>query len=843
MLRDTTPKQKTSSVRRSLRYIGLHQDTSADQPQGDFQEPDFCLLSLRRLPLFRHSGVLSLLSIHDPVRLITGREYDALPSTFTLPVVGELHSGMMKSDIMLERALTSIHSAAREIVEDIKHGAGENYGAEKLSELCKLLPDREEEKRLRSFQGERSCLEEPDLFMLLLVQLPSFRLRLDAMILKEEFDPAVTSLHTATRCLREAAIELRSCSELHSILRLVLRAGNYMNAGSYAGNAAGFRIASLLKLADTKANKPGMNLLHFVAMEVVKKDQSLLTFPCKLAHIAEASRFSEEVVQEDLSRLHSQLVALQANIQAEPDIQQQTQNFTEAAEEKLREMDLEVEALRSDSQALVDFFCEDESSFKLEEACRVFHNFCLRFQKAVQENAERKLKEQRRAEREREIAEKRRSIATCTGLELGQGSDELEHTLERTLSSALQRRVSQRYSQHSNIDASLKRLSTDASTDITHSQQRQTVEGVHSQHGSIDVVLHAEKTCANVEGGQEHSPDAQSCLLATDLSDGLLTQPADTPAPPGSAQLLRLVSERMLVRPAGPVSPQRTSPVPPAAGKINRQPNSSEPQELPRVIQGASLPATGKERMYSRVGETLECLTLVRGLRSYESLTVPVQRAPPSHCSKWRKEREAGEKDGAGPLQGKDDSRAGKDSARGSRKGPAPRTGTPTSAGAPRVRTKPDPPSPEETSARASRLPVTRSTSARPTTNLRPTSTQPQIKRANSMGDKGHAVAEQAAKASRHLSEDTKQEKEKASVTPFLRGSPMRLSRRVAPNAESSTRTPLSPSSTTAKTIRASVIAAAAVKAAKASESGNPRTQGSRLSGPKVARPSAQPMW
>lgn len=36
--------------------------------------------------------------------------------------------------------------------------------------------------------------------------------------------------------------------------------------GGYSGNAAGFRISSLLKLADTKANKPGMNLLHFVAM-------------------------------------------------------------------------------------------------------------------------------------------------------------------------------------------------------------------------------------------------------------------------------------------------------------------------------------------------------------------------------------------------------------------------------------------------------------------------------------------------------------------------------------------------------------------------------------------------
>lgn len=33
----------------------------------------------------------------------------------------------------------------------------------------------------------------------------SFRLRLDAMILQQEFDPAVTSLCVAARCLREAA--------------------------------------------------------------------------------------------------------------------------------------------------------------------------------------------------------------------------------------------------------------------------------------------------------------------------------------------------------------------------------------------------------------------------------------------------------------------------------------------------------------------------------------------------------------------------------------------------------------------------------------------------------------
>ena len=34
--------------------------------------------------------------------------------------------------------------------------------------------------------------------------------------------------------------------------------------GSFAGNAEGFKIGSLTKLTDTRANKPRMNLLHFV---------------------------------------------------------------------------------------------------------------------------------------------------------------------------------------------------------------------------------------------------------------------------------------------------------------------------------------------------------------------------------------------------------------------------------------------------------------------------------------------------------------------------------------------------------------------------------------------------
>lgn len=56
----------------------------------------------------------------------------------------------------------------------------------------------------------------------------------------------------------------------------------------------------------------------------------------------------------------------------------------QVAEERLKEAEDEVEGMRMSSQAMVEFFCEDDSTFKLEEACMVFNLFCHRFQKAVQ---------------------------------------------------------------------------------------------------------------------------------------------------------------------------------------------------------------------------------------------------------------------------------------------------------------------------------------------------------------------------------------------------------------------------------------------------------------------------
>ncbi|XP_014052470.2 FH2 domain-containing protein 1 isoform X1 [Salmo salar] len=514
-------------------------------------------------------------------------------------------------------------SAVREIVEDIRQGSGQHYGSEMLSELFKMLPETEEERRLRAYRGEHSHLEDPDLFMLLLVEVPSYRLRLDAMILQQEFDPALSSLCVSARCLVSAATELLSCPELHSILRLVLRAGNYMNAGGYAGNAAGFRIASLLKLADTKANKPGMNLLHYVAMEAVRKDPTLLSFPLKLSHVGLASRLSVDVVQGDLSQLCSRLTGLERRIQTEPVLQQQMKSFLQSAEGRLEEAEVEVEALLQVQQDLLDFFCEDDVTFKLEEACSIFYSFNIRFQKAVEENAKRELQEQKRAERERlerdrDRTVRRRSIATYSALEVGlrdTQQEDLESTLERSLYHTSQSRHNVR-----SPDSRLRAMSPTLHNLLENINDDDTTE-----------------SCDTPPPTLAHSPPPpktkhQQSVSAppSDPTNSMSAKPAQETTPPVDSPQSPLESADLLRRVASKVVNQQCSLQEMSDPEKQHDTASAHP-----TTKGQSQKPGEWERLYSCMGDTVVCHTLVTGLCSYKILSPTQPWEEPtegSHC-------------------------------------------------------------------------------------------------------------------------------------------------------------------------------------------------------------------
>lgn len=53
----------------------------------------------------------------------------------------------------------------------------------------------------------------------------------------------------------------------------------------------------------------------------------------------------------------------------------------------LKELEHQERELRKEGNALIDFFCEDKETMKLDECFQIFRDFCVRFNKAVKVKA------------------------------------------------------------------------------------------------------------------------------------------------------------------------------------------------------------------------------------------------------------------------------------------------------------------------------------------------------------------------------------------------------------------------------------------------------------------------
>ncbi|XP_055043490.2 uncharacterized protein [Misgurnus anguillicaudatus] len=334
-----------------------------------------------------------------------------------------------KRNMNISIFLKHLKKSGEDLLEDLLHGTlHETYSEESLRSLLKLLPEDEEVRSLQMFSGDPKDLTTADGFMYRLIHVPRYELRLEALLLKREFFSSCLSMKQEIAVVQTAITEILNCEELHGVLHLVLQAGNLLNAGGFAGNVVGFKLSSLLSLADTKANKPGMNLMHFVALEAQKKN--LLIFPEKLLHVQQAAHLCVDSIHVELSSLSRRLHQVQMNIHTDDDLQTQFHSFLKSADEALTDLRVCCDEMVNKGNSLIDFLCEDKETFKLHECFQIFQNFCSKFKKAVQENAEREMWEESRRKRLKESEDKRHSWAAHEGV---RGSFGLRSSSEASL--------------------------------------------------------------------------------------------------------------------------------------------------------------------------------------------------------------------------------------------------------------------------------------------------------------------------------------------------------------------------------------------------------------------------
>mmetsp|Transcript_26656 Transcript_26656/g.51674 ORF Transcript_26656/g.51674 Transcript_26656/m.51674 type:complete len:1161 (+) Transcript_26656:62-3544(+) len=182
-----------------------------------------------------------------------------------------------KREVNISIALNAFKMSVEMLCEAITHIKLDVLTPERLNALIKILPNEEEEKACRKFEGDRSQLSKPSLFQYEMCKIKHIGKRLEQVLFMTTLDAKTQEIVNGITLVKKALDRVQRSKPLHKIMHLVLTIGNYMNYGTRKGNVHGFHVSLLRKLNVTKSTE-GTSLMDWVIEHLVKNDKALLKF-------------------------------------------------------------------------------------------------------------------------------------------------------------------------------------------------------------------------------------------------------------------------------------------------------------------------------------------------------------------------------------------------------------------------------------------------------------------------------------------------------------------------------------------------------------------------------------
>ena len=289
----------------------------------------------------------------------------------------------------------------------VKEGNECRVSLEQMKAFSKLLPELSVVKQITGYAGELTDLAEADLFFHDFLKLESYEMRVQILTTKLDYFGEYQEIKPNLRKLEGCCKEIINNDCLKMIMGILLSLGNFINHGSYAGSAAGFKISSLNKLNDTRANKPRMTLLNSLVEIVVEKYPKLSGFGESMPSLEGALRLSIDQLKDAVNSLKTKIdQACRKKIKFATDLQEQVAKFLDIATPQIEELETQVTDVVNMSTQICQFFAEEPKSFKLEDFMKTLHQFLKEFDKALKDNISRKEAE----ERKKRIEEKKKNV-------------------------------------------------------------------------------------------------------------------------------------------------------------------------------------------------------------------------------------------------------------------------------------------------------------------------------------------------------------------------------------------------------------------------------------------------
>lgn len=189
-----------------------------------------------------------------------------------------------------------------------------------------------------------------------------------------------------------------------------------MNRGA-RGNASGFRLASLNRLADTKSSSvKGTTLLHYLVQVIEKKFKDLLKLDEDIPHVRVAAKVSLGEMDKDIAMLRTGLTEVSREIDFHRSAAGQPQagdrflpvmrEFHAQASVRFAELEDQFQDMKTRFDRAIRLFGEDGSVVQPDEFFGIFDAFLTAFMEARQDNdnfKKRQEEEEKRAKQEAEV--------------------------------------------------------------------------------------------------------------------------------------------------------------------------------------------------------------------------------------------------------------------------------------------------------------------------------------------------------------------------------------------------------------------------------------------------------
>uniref|UniRef100_A0AAZ3Q8A3 Disheveled-associated activator of morphogenesis 1 n=1 Tax=Oncorhynchus tshawytscha TaxID=74940 RepID=A0AAZ3Q8A3_ONCTS len=245
-----------------------------------------------------------------------------------------------------------------------------------------------------------------------------YQQKLQSLYFKKKFAETIAGIKPKVEALIKASKEVLHSRNLKQLLEVVLAFGNYMNKGQ-RGNAYGFKVSSLNKIADTKSSiDKNITLLHYLITILEKKYPKVLMFQEDLQSVPEAAKVNMTELEKEINNLRSGLKNVESELEFQKKRPQEVgdkfvsvvSQFITVASFSFSDVEDSLTEAKELFLRAVKHFGEDAGKMQPDEFFGIFDQFLGSFAEARQENENmrrRKDEEERRAKMETQLKEQR----------------------------------------------------------------------------------------------------------------------------------------------------------------------------------------------------------------------------------------------------------------------------------------------------------------------------------------------------------------------------------------------------------------------------------------------------